>query len=96
MTKIIAAVFALALGTAHAMPILPHSAEKSASAASAQQASLQNRSEFRMDGDEDEAAPPVHIHHATRSVGKKNGKKPAIKKPDNSNHSKRYSLLLPN
>lgn len=96
MTKIIAAVLAIAFGTAQAMPIMPHSAEKSASAAAAQQASALSRPDTaRMDTEEDEAAPPVHIHHA-RSVSKKTPKKLQTKKIETPAHAKRYSLLLPN
>ena len=98
MTKIIAAVLACAFGTAYALPIVPHPSEKSnaASAASAQQASAQNRSEsLRPDNDEDEAAPPVPIHHANSSR-KKSAKRLTMKKSELPTHPKRYSLLLPN
>jgi len=96
MTKIIAAVLACAFGTAYALPIVPHPSEKANAASAASAQSAQNRSEsLRPDNDEDEAAPPVPIHHAN-SFRKKSAKRLTMKKNEFPTHPKRYSLLIQN
>lgn len=88
MNKSLAAVWlTLLFGTAQALPITPRPVDRPASAAA------QTAPAPLPDLDDDEAAPPVHIHHAHAS--KKTARKPVAKKADPQKRPQRYSLLLP-
>jgi len=79
--KLITAALLIVLGAAQAMPVTKPAAPDTASAVI--QTKSTDRSLIDMDFDDDEAAPPVHIHHATAS-SKKPAKKSLIKKVDAS------------
>jgi len=81
------AACAIALGAAQAMPVSMHPTGKNASAIASNQASQ------HPDADEDEAAPPIHIHHA-HAATRKTTHKPAQKKITPPQAAKLYSLLL--
>ncbi|TDR73065.1 hypothetical protein [Paludibacterium purpuratum] len=81
MKRLITAALLIVLGAAQAMPVPKPTATNNASAVV--QSTASGRAVPDMDMDDDEAAPPVHIHRA-ESSSKKPAKKIAIKKTDAS------------
>ena len=91
MNRIIALALAIVFGVAQAMTT-PHPSSAASTAAST---ALTTATPPHMDMDDDEAAPPVHIHHA-HATSKKPIKKQNNKKIAPVYRPKPYSLLLTN
>ncbi|BEV71220.1 MULTISPECIES: hypothetical protein [unclassified Paludibacterium] len=81
MKRLITAALLIVLGAAQAMPVPKPGGAQNASAQVQNRAS--GNSTYIMDLDDDEAAPPVHIHRA-ESSGKKSSKKQVQRKTDAS------------
>lgn len=81
MKRIITAALLLVLGAAQAMPVTPPRMKSLQAGASAPQ-TLAGKSRGDGDSDEDEAAPPVHIHRAHASNRKATPHKNTLRRPD--------------